>query len=120
MGRPGALQRKNNDMPWLYLAIAILAEVVGSTALPAAQGFKNPLPSLVVVVGYLTAFYFLSRTLETIPLGVSYALWSGVGIVLISLSGWIFYRQTLSLLEMFGISLIIIGAVILKLGGKGH
>jgi small multidrug resistance pump len=107
-------------MPWIYLGIAIIAEVIGSTALPAAQGFKNPLPSAIVLAGYVTAFYFLSRTLETIPLGVSYALWSGVGIVLISLSGWIFYRQTLSLLEMFGIALIIAGAVILKLGGKGH
>ena len=107
-------------MPWIYLGIAIIAEVIGSSALPAAQGFKNPLPTAVVLAGYVTAFYFLSRTLETIPLGVSYALWSGVGIVLISLSGWIFYRQTLSLLEMFGIALIIIGAVILKLGGKAH
>lgn len=107
-------------MPWIYLGIAIIAEVIGSSALPAAQGFRNPLPTAVVLAGYVTAFYFLSRTLETIPLGVSYALWSGVGIVLISLSGWIFYRQTLSLLEMFGIALIIIGAVILKLGGKGH
>jgi small multidrug resistance pump len=107
-------------MPWIYLAIAIVAEVIGSTALPAAQGFKNPLPSAIVLAGYVTAFYFLSRTLETIPLGVSYALWSGVGIVLISLSGFIFYRQTLSLLEIFGIALIIAGAVILKLGGKGH
>ncbi len=107
-------------MPWIYLAIAIVAEVIGSTALPAAQGFKNPLPSAIVIAGYVTAFYFLSRTLETIPLGVSYALWSGVGIVLISLAGFIFYRQTLSLLEIFGIALIIAGAVILKLGGKGH
>ena len=107
-------------MPWIYLGIAIIAEVIGSSALPAAQGFRNPLPTAVVLAGYVTAFYFLSRTLETIPLGVSYALWSGVGIVLISLRGWIFYRQTLSLLEMFGIALIIIGAVILKLGGKGH
>jgi small multidrug resistance pump len=107
-------------MPWIYLGIAIVAEVIGSTALPAAQGFKNPLPTAVVLAGYVTAFYFLSRTLETIPLGVSYALWSGVGIVLISLGGWIFYRQTLSMLEMFGIALIIIGAVILKLGGKAH
>ena len=78
------------------------------------------MPSLVVVLGYVTAFYFLSRTLETIPLGVGYALWSGVGIVLISLGGWVFYRQTLSLLEMFGIVLIIAGAVILKLGAKAH
>ena len=91
-----------------------------SQSLPAAQGFRNPLPSLVVVVGYVAAFYFLSRTLETIPLGVSYAIWSGVGIVLISLGGWLFYRQTLSLFDMFGIALIIAGAMILKLGGKGH
>lgn len=104
---------------WFYLAIAILAEVAASTALPAAQGFRNPIPSLVVIAGYGAAFYFLSRALEDIPLGVSYAIWSGVGLVLISFGGWIFYRQTLSLTEIFGICLIIAGVVVLKVAG-GH
>ena len=81
-------------MHWLYLAVAILSEVIASSALPAAKGFTNPLPTVVVVIGYVSAFYFLSLTLEVIPLGVAYAVWSGVGIALISLFGWIFYRQS--------------------------
>jgi small multidrug resistance pump len=102
---------------WLSLAIAIVAEVAASTALPATQGFRNPAPTLVVVIGYGAAFYFLSRALETIPLGVSYAIWSGVGLVLISLGGWILYRQALSLAEIFGICLIVAGVVVLKIAG---
>jgi small multidrug resistance pump len=104
-------------MHWFYLAIAIFSEVAGSSALPAAQGFRNPLPSLVVVAGYVTAFYFLSLTLEAIPLGVTYAVWSGVGLALISLAGWIFYRQTLGAVEIAGILLIGLGVVVLKIGG---
>ncbi|WP_457796715.1 DMT family transporter [Methylocystis sp. S23] len=104
-------------MHWFYLAIAIFSEVAGSSALPAAQGFRNPLPSLVVVAGYVTAFYFLSLTLEAIPLGVAYAVWSGVGLALISLAGWIFYRQTLGAVEIAGILLIGLGVVVLKIGG---
>lgn len=107
-------------MHWLYLAIAILSEVAGSSALPAAQGFRNPLPSAVVVTGYVTAFYFLSLTLEAIPLGVAYAVWSGVGLALISAIGWIFYRQALGPAEIAGILLIGLGVVVLNLGGSGH
>lgn len=107
-------------MPWLYLAIAILSEVAGSVALPAAQGFRNPLPSLVVVAGYISAFYFLSLTLDVIPLGVAYAVWSGVGVALISVAGWVFYRQTLGAWEIFGILLIGAGVVVLKVGNGLH
>lgn len=107
-------------LPWLYLVIAIVAEVGASTALRAAEGFRNPVPSAIVVVGYITAFYFLSLTLEAIPLGVSYAIWSGVGVALISLAGWLFYKQALSPIEIFGIVLVMAGVVILKMGGKGH
>jgi len=106
-------------MPWIYLAVAILAEVAASTALRTAEGFTRPLPSLLVVAGYAAAFYFLSLTLEAIPLGVSYAIWSGVGISLISLAGWIFYRQALSPMELLGVFLIGLGVVILKVGGDG-
>lgn len=105
-------------MHWLYLAIAILSEVTASSALPAAGGFRNPLPSAIVVVGYVAAFYFLSLTLEAIPLGVAYAVWSGVGLALISLAGWIFYRQSLGAVEILGIALITLGVVVLKFGGK--
>lgn len=104
-------------MHWFYLAIAIVSEVAASTALPAAQGFRNPLPSLAVVAGYVTAFYFLSLTLEAIPLGVAYAVWSGVGLALVSVAGWVVYRQSLGAVEIAGILLIGLGIVVLKFGG---
>jgi small multidrug resistance pump len=103
-------------MHWLYLAIAIVSEVAGSSALPAARGFRNPVPTLVVIAGYVAAFYFLSLTLEAIPLGVAYAVWSGVGLALISLAGWVFYRQTLGPVVILGILLIGVGVVVLKVG----
>ncbi|WBK00884.1 DMT family transporter [Methylocystis parvus] len=103
-------------MHWLYLAIAIVSEVAGSSALPAAQGFRNPLPSALVIAGYISAFYFLSLTLEAIPLGVAYAIWSGVGLALISVAGWVFYRQAMGAVEIAGILLIGAGVVILKFG----
>ncbi len=103
---------------WLYLAIAILSEVIATSALPASGGFRNPLPTALVALGYVSAFYFLSLTLEAIPLGVAYAVWSGVGVALISLLGWIFYRQSLGAPEILGIALITFGVVILKFGGK--
>jgi small multidrug resistance pump len=105
-------------MHWLYLAVAILSEVTASSALPAAAGFRNPGPTAVVVAGYVAAFYFLSLTLEAIPLGVAYAVWSGVGLALISLAGWVFYRQSLGAAEIGGIALIALGVVVLKFGGK--
>lgn len=104
-------------MHWLYLAIAILSEVAGSSTLPAAQGFRRPLPSLAVLLCYSMSFYCLSLTLETIPLGVAYAVWSGVSLALVSLSGWVFYRQTLGPVEILGILLIGAGVAALKLGG---
>lgn len=102
---------------WLFLFVAILSEVAGSSALPAAQGFRNPGPTLVVVGGYIAAFYFLSLTLEAIPLGVAYAVWSGVGIALISLIGWLVYQQSLSVMEILGILLIGAGVLLVKFGG---
>jgi small multidrug resistance pump len=104
---------------WLYLSIAILSEVAGSTALKAANGFRSLWPSLIVVLGYGSAFYFLSLTLEAIPLGVAYAVWSGVGVALISLAGWAFYRQSLGVGELAGIGLIVAGVVVLNVFGKG-
>jgi small multidrug resistance pump len=107
-------------MHWLYLAIAILSEVAGSSLLPAAQGFRNPLPTFFVVAGYVSAFYFLSLTLEAIPLGVAYAIWSGVGLALVSVAGWVFYRQSLGGVEIAGILLIGLGVVVLKFGGDAR
>lgn len=109
-------------MNWLYLAIAIIAEVIATSALKATAGFSRLLPSLLVVVGYGTAFYFLSLTLRSIPLGIAYALWSGVGIVLVSLVGWFFYRQQLDWPALLGIALIISGVLVINLFSKstGH
>jgi len=101
-------------MKWLYLGIAIVAEVVATSALKAAEGFTRLVPSIVVVVGYLVAFYFLSLTLRAIPVGPTYAIWSGVGIVLISVIGWLLFGQSLDTPAMIGIGLIIAGVIIIN------
>ena len=100
---------------WIYLTFAILAEVVGTSCLKASQGFTKPIPSLVVVAGYGLAFYLLSLTLETIPVGVGYAVWSGVGLVLITLVGWLLYGQTLDAPAVLGMGCIVVGVLILNL-----
>ena len=109
-------------MHWLYLAIAIVAEVIGTSALKASDGFTKLYPSLIVVVGYGVSFYCLSLTLRTIPIGIAYAIWSGVGIVLISLIGWLAFNQKLDLPALLGISLIAAGVAVLNLFSKsaGH
>ena len=102
-------------MSYLYLTIAILAEVIGTSALKAAEGFTRPLPSLVVVAGYGTAFYFLSLALKFIPVGIAYAIWSGVGVALITLIGWLLFKQRLDLPALGGITLIVAGVVVIQL-----
>jgi multidrug transporter EmrE-like cation transporter len=102
-------------MPVAHLAIAILAEVLGTSALKASNGFTAPLPSLLVVTSYSVSFYSLSLALRTIPVGVAYAIWSGVGIVLISSIAWVIYRQALDLAAIVGIGLIIAGVVVIQL-----
>ena len=94
-------------MQWIYLAIAIVSEVVATSALKAAEGFTRLVPSVLVVVGYALAFYFLSLTLRTIPLGVAYAIWAGVGVALVALVGWVVYHQSLDLAALIGIALIV-------------
>jgi multidrug transporter EmrE-like cation transporter len=102
-------------MNWLYLLVAILAEVAGTLALRASQGFTLPLPSAVVVLGYGVAFYFLSLTLTAIPMGIAYAIWSGIGIVLISTAGWLWFGQALDLPAVLGIGLIVAGVAVINL-----
>ena len=104
-------------MHWLYLSIAILAEVIATSFLKAAEGFTRLIPSLIVVFGYGTAFYFLSLTLRTMQVGTAYAIWAGVGTVIISLVAWFFYNQKLDAPSILGISLIISGVVIIKFLG---
>ncbi|MBB1074068.1 multidrug efflux SMR transporter [Rhodoferax sp. 4810] len=101
-------------MQWVYLGIAIVAEVIATSALKASDGFTKLVPSVVVVAGYVLAFYCLSLTLRSIPVGIVYAIWSGVGIVLISLVGWLVFDQTLSPLALLGMAFIAVGVVILN------
>jgi len=105
-------------MNWIYLSIAIVSEVVATSFLKLTDGFTRPLPSVAVVLGYASAFYFLSQTLRTIPVGVAYAVWSGVGIVLVAAIGWLIYGQKLDLPGILGMALIIAGIVVLNLFSK--
>ncbi|MDR3470038.1 MAG: SMR family transporter [Xanthobacteraceae bacterium] len=105
-------------MRWIYLVVAVCGEVVGTTALKSSEGFSKLLPSLVVLVGYGVAFYFLSLTLDKIPVGISYALWSGIGIVLISIIAWLYLGQRLDAAAMVGIGFIIAGVAIINLFSK--
>ena len=98
----------------LYLAVAIISEVIGTSALKASAGFSRPLPILIVVLGYGMAFYFLSLTLRSVPVGIAYAIWSGVGIVLITLIGMLWFRQSLDLPALLGMALIILGVVVIN------
>lgn len=107
---------------WWYLGIAIVSEVVATSALKASESFSRFWPSLVVVVGYALAFYFLSLTLKSIPVAVAYAVWSGVGIALIAIIGWLLFGQALDLPGIVGITLIVAGVLVLNLFSKtsGH
>ncbi len=100
---------------WFLLYLAIICEVIATSALKASEGFSNLWPSVLVVLGYGLAFYLLSQTLRTIPVGVAYAVWSGVGIVLITLIAWLVFAQKLDLAALLGICLIIIGVIVLNL-----
>lgn len=102
-------------MDWVYLIIAILAEVIATTALKASEGFTKLMPSIIVVVGYGIAFYCLSLTMKAIPVGIIYAIWSGIGIALISLAAWLLFGQRLDLPAVIGIALIISGVIVINL-----
>jgi small multidrug resistance pump len=104
--------------PYALLAIAIVAEVIATSALRASEGFSRWLPAMVVVLGYGVAFYCLSLTLRSIPVGIVYAIWSGVGIVLISLVAVVLYRQVPDLPAIIGLGLIVAGVVVLNLFSK--
>lgn len=99
---------------WLYLAIAILAEVIGTSFLKSSEGFTRLVPSVVVVVAYIVAFYFLALTLKTLPVGVAYAVWAGAGVALIALAGYLFFGQSLDLAAMTGIGLIVAGVMVIN------
>jgi multidrug transporter EmrE-like cation transporter len=103
---------------WLFLLIAILAEVAATSALKASAGFSRLGPSAVVVIGYGIAFYFLSLTLRTIPVGVAYAVWSGLGIALVTGIAWVLFGQRLDAWGVVGIGLILSGVLVLNLLSK--
>ena len=103
---------------WLLLALAILAEVIGTSALKASAGFSRLWPSVVVTLGYAAAFYCLSLALKHIPVGVAYAVWSGAGTVLIALIGVLAFRQKIDAVGMLGIALIVAGVLVLNLWSK--
>lgn len=102
-------------MTYLFLLIAIVAEVVGTSALKATDSFTRLWPSLIVIVSYSCAFYFLTLSLRTLPVGTAYAIWSGLGIVLVTIAGIFIYREIPDLPGIIGITLIIAGVVILNL-----
>lgn len=99
---------------YIYLGIAIVSEVIATSALKASNGFTQWLPTAVTVIGYGVAFYYLSLTLRVIPTGVAYAIWSGVGIVLISAVGWVAFKQQLDWPAMIGMGLIVAGVVVIN------
>ena len=102
-------------MPYLYLSIAIVAEVIATTALKATGNFTRPLPSVVVVVCYGVAFYFLARCLTVLPVGIAYAIWAGLGVVLVTLLGVVVYRQRLDWPALLGVGLIVAGVLVINL-----
>jgi small multidrug resistance pump len=109
-------------MSYLYLTIAIVTEVIATTALKASEGFTQLVPSLIVVAGYGCAFYFLSLVLRTIPVGIAYAIWAGAGVALVAIISAIVYKQVPDLPAILGMGLIVAGVVVINLFSKttGH
>jgi len=100
---------------YLFLILAVAAETVGTTALQASQQFSRLMPSLLAVAGYAVAFYFLALTLRVMPVGIVYAMWSGLGIVFIALIGFVAFGQRLDLPALLGLAMIIGGIVVINL-----
>jgi small multidrug resistance pump len=109
-------------MNYVYLFAAIVSEVIATSALKAAEGFSRFWPSVIVIVGYGLAFFCLSLTMRTIPIGIAYAIWSGIGIVLIALVGLLFYRQPLDAPALIGMAFILAGVLIINVFSRtaGH
>ncbi len=105
-------------MGHVYLVIAVVAEVIATSALKASEEFSKLTPSVIVIVGYGIAFYLLTLVLRTIPIGIAYALWSGLGIVLVAIVGALYYKQSLDLPAILGIGFILVGVFIVNLFSK--
>jgi len=100
---------------WVYLFLAIMSEVIATASLKSTEGFTKPIPSIIVLIGYCAAFYFLSLTLDTISIGVAYAIWSGVGVATITVVSYFLYDQKIDIAGILGIGLIIAGVIVLRL-----
>ncbi|OTQ71203.1 QacE family quaternary ammonium compound efflux SMR transporter [Gilliamella apis] len=100
---------------YLLLFAAIICEVIATSSLKLSNGFTNLTFSIITIVGYSASFYILSLALKTIPVGIAYAIWSGIGIIIISLIAWIFFKQSLDLAALIGMGFIIFGVVIINL-----
>ena len=107
---------------YYYLAIAICAEVIATVSMKAIKGFSTPLPRVLVIAGYATAFWMLTLVVRTIPVGVAYAVWAGMGIVMVSVAALFIYGQKLDVPAMLGMALIVLGVVVIQLFSKtaGH
>jgi small multidrug resistance pump len=105
-------------MNYLYLSIAIIAEVIATSALKSSEGFTRLWPSVIVTIGYACAFYSLSLALRTIPVGVAYAIWSGVGVALVAAVAWIMHGQRLDTPALIGMGLIVAGVLVLNFFSK--
>ncbi|RKR09580.1 small multidrug resistance pump [Flavobacterium sp. 90] len=103
---------------FFFLGIAIIFEIIATSALKKSEQFTQLIPSIVTIVGYFAAFYFLSFAIRTIPVGIAYAIWSGVGIVLITIIGAVFFKQIPDLPAIIGLALIMIGVVVINLFSK--
>ena len=104
--------------PYVLLGVAIVVEVIATSALKASAGFTRLGPSAIVVLGYSTAFYCLSLTLQSLSVGVAYAIWSGLGIVLVTMAGYVLYRQSVDLPALIGMALIVAGVAVIQLFSK--
>jgi small multidrug resistance pump len=105
-------------MTYLYLIMAIIFEVIGTAALQASEQFTRPKPLILTALGYMAAFYFLSLVLRTMPVGIAYAIWSGLGVVLITIVGLVWFGQRLDMPAILGLGLIIAGVAVINLFSK--
>lgn len=103
---------------YAWLGIAIVAEVIATTALKASVGFTRLVPSIVTSVGYVIAFYCMSQSMKTVPVGIGYAIWSGIGIVLITVLAWVLFKQKLDLPAVVGMGMILAGVLVINLYSK--
>ena len=102
-------------MAWFWLSVAVIFEVIATMALKFSQGFSKIFPSTIVIIGYLITFFGLSKVLEVLPVTITYAVWSGLGVMLIALSSWVLLGQRLTLIDIIGISLIMLGILLIQI-----